>query len=297
MSMSESPDFRIYCSLTTIPSRMSRIQKTIDSLLDQRVMPDKIFIHIPREYSVRFNRARIHPDHIDLLRARYVEYGDRVVFHMVDEDHGPGTKLTGFFETAEFRAAAVSAAAAVGESRAEKYILIVDDDVVYDPHFVEIFVEKIYETGTAANEVYTFSKYHINNLDVRDPIFIAMCVAGFCVKCSLLLDFMEFFEKMRKYDFVLYHDELYMSYFVKLKNVPIVAINNNRSAYSVSENTYVDALNQIQGKYERCSITDGILEVFDKYYPEVLENVRRSHGGGGGASQKVAGISKKMTFS
>jgi len=40
----------IYISITTIPKRIKNIQKSIDSLLQQTKVPDKIFINIPTKY-------------------------------------------------------------------------------------------------------------------------------------------------------------------------------------------------------------------------------------------------------
>ena len=40
----------IYISLTTIPSRVKNLHKSVESLLKQTHKPDKIFINIPNKY-------------------------------------------------------------------------------------------------------------------------------------------------------------------------------------------------------------------------------------------------------
>jgi len=37
-------------SLTTIPSRIKNVYKTIENLNNQTIKPDKIFLNIPNEY-------------------------------------------------------------------------------------------------------------------------------------------------------------------------------------------------------------------------------------------------------
>ena len=44
----------IYVSLSTIPQRVKKLNKSLDSLLNQSCKPDKIFVNIPYKYR-RFN--------------------------------------------------------------------------------------------------------------------------------------------------------------------------------------------------------------------------------------------------
>ena len=39
---------RVVVSMTTLPSRMNQVQKTIESILSNTVQPDAIYINIPR---------------------------------------------------------------------------------------------------------------------------------------------------------------------------------------------------------------------------------------------------------
>jgi hypothetical protein len=202
---------------------------------------------------------------MDQIYKKYETYRDIVIFHYVDRDDGPGTKLTGFLQTS------------TAMDTDNSFVIIVDDDVEYEKHFIENFAKAIYENGVDEKKVYTFQKYYIWNIYVHEYLYVAMCVAGFCINCKFLRDFLDFFNKIRNYDFVLYHDELYISYYAtQLKGLEIVNISDKNSGYCVYENSDVDALNKITGKYDRNNITPQILYVFDKYYPEVLEKLHTS---------------------
>ena len=51
----------IYVSLSTIPSRINTINKSIDSLMNQSLKPDKIFLNVPT-YFKRFKETIIDKD-------------------------------------------------------------------------------------------------------------------------------------------------------------------------------------------------------------------------------------------
>ena len=79
----------IYVSLTTIPSRIKNLNKSVESLLNQSFKPDKIFINIPNKYK-RFKEI-VEKNHIP-------KFADPIVEIIRCEDFGPGTKLLGSLE-------------------------------------------------------------------------------------------------------------------------------------------------------------------------------------------------------
>ena len=81
-------------SMTTIPKRFASIEKTIHTLLKQKLQPEKIILNIPRKYNVRFETS-IGSQQIDNLKSRISS--EKLVINMVDTDYGPGTKLLGLF--------------------------------------------------------------------------------------------------------------------------------------------------------------------------------------------------------
>jgi hypothetical protein len=105
----------IIVTMTTLPSRIPRIELTIKSLLRQTVSPAAIRLNVPR-ISRREGVAYAVPDALRELRSlRIVEC----------DDFGPATKLVPTLLGAE----------------PNQRLLVVDDDRVYQPTFVEQMAE------------------------------------------------------------------------------------------------------------------------------------------------------------
>ncbi|WP_424962262.1 hypothetical protein [Ekhidna sp.] len=104
----------IILSLTTIPERIDHIQPTIKCLLHQRRLPQKICINIPFK-SFRNNKEYIIPTWLTELMA--------VEIVRVDQDYGPATKFIPTLDSAT----------------QDQLILVVDDDKMYPPNYVNEF--------------------------------------------------------------------------------------------------------------------------------------------------------------
>ena len=74
-------------TLTTIPSRLNTIYKTIESIQSQTLKPDKIFLNIPNEY-YRFPGVKITMKQLTNLESDLLEVNRC-------EDFGPATKIMG----------------------------------------------------------------------------------------------------------------------------------------------------------------------------------------------------------
>ena len=74
-------------TLTTIPSRLNTIHKTIESIQRQTLKPNKIFLNIPYEY-YRFPGITISNEKLINLESDLVEINRC-------EDFGPATKIMG----------------------------------------------------------------------------------------------------------------------------------------------------------------------------------------------------------
>jgi hypothetical protein len=105
----ERPE-RLVVSLSTIPSRVGHLRPVLNSLIDQSEPADRIVLALPR-HSLR--EGKPYPDSGDLKLPKPVE-----ILHC--EDLGPATKLLPVL---------------LDEPNAA--IIVVDDDVVYPPRFVE----------------------------------------------------------------------------------------------------------------------------------------------------------------
>ena len=77
---------KIIISLTTIPSRIKKMEPVIKSLVTQSVKPDKIYINIPRKYK-RFGRCTEIPS--------FLTDNNQVIVNYLDTDYGPATKFIG----------------------------------------------------------------------------------------------------------------------------------------------------------------------------------------------------------
>ena len=119
----------IYVSLSTIPSRINTINKSIDSLMNQSLKPDKIFLNIPT-YFKRFKETIIDkdipklPDIVEITRC---------------DDCGPGTKLLG----------------SINKLKENSLIVLADDDQIYEDYMLETFY-KFYRKILIMLIVFTF---------------------------------------------------------------------------------------------------------------------------------------------
>jgi hypothetical protein len=98
-------------TMTTLPSRIARMELTIKSLLRQSVRPAIIRINVPHR-SRRENVSYVIPPWLERLRSVTIVRGD---------DYGPATKLI----------------PTLLESAPGARLLVVDDDRIYHPHLVE----------------------------------------------------------------------------------------------------------------------------------------------------------------
>jgi hypothetical protein len=101
----------VLVTLTTLPSRVDRIELTLKSLLRQTVSPRTIRLNVPR-VSRREQRPCPIPERLLALRSVTVVECD---------DYGPSTKLI----------------PALLEAAPDDRLLVVDDDRVYQPSFIE----------------------------------------------------------------------------------------------------------------------------------------------------------------
>lgn len=115
-----TPTRSIVVSMTTIPERVSRhkLEKTIDSILDQTYPVDRVYVNIPR----RTRKDAAYPeDMIEALKRRYPS----VIFNRVEKDHGPITKLV----------------PTLSHVRHGEWIVLVDDDTVYEKNMIAHLVD------------------------------------------------------------------------------------------------------------------------------------------------------------
>lgn len=225
-------------SLTTIPSKFEYIDLSIESILKQTILPEKIFIHIPKVYNFRFQNQLIPLENIDKFKEKY----PNIIINIIDKDYGPGTKLLGLFcnnliETIE----------------PDTYIVLVDDDLTYKPYLIE--------------EFHKFNKN--NNIDVasyciyKSPIKIGQGADGFFIKKNTLESFLKYYDIIKEQDYIFYHDDFYISYYFYLLNKEIHCITKSEPIYDLNIISYKDALHSLSGKYNRNNLNKKSFEILN----------------------------------
>ncbi len=120
-NLSEEVRGNIIVTLTTIPSRIPNLHKTLGSLINQTVKPDEICIFVPREYK-RFGIAQSALSDINaIISGLKTDINIRAI--EIEEDYGPISKLLPIVDHLP--------------NNPNDIIITVDDDTLYMPNNIE----------------------------------------------------------------------------------------------------------------------------------------------------------------
>lgn len=224
-------------SLTTIPSRINYIESTIKSLVEQTLKPEKIILNIPKNYSFRFNSS-IQDLHIEKILNKYT---DKITINYIDNDYGPGTKLLGLIKSK-----------IINLYSKDTYIVLVDDDHIYKPYMLEYFDN--YSKKHYDNKLRIASYYCYNSHEVT----IGQGADGFFIHLELLNKFEDYYDIIKNYDYIHYHDDYYISYYFHLKQITINYIKPpyNSLIYTEETSSSIDSLVSIKNKYNRYNLNN-----------------------------------------
>ena len=171
----------IYVSISTIPSRIKNLEKSVKSILNQTLKPDKVFINIPLKYR-RFEEI-IKDDQIPNFKDSRVEITRC-------EDCGPGTKLLGSLHKME----------------KDSLLVLADDDNFYENYMIEKFY---YFYKTAPENAYSFYVHPLDNFPIGQG------ADGFAINTNSLKGIKVFYDKVVKdYKELFLYDDLWISYFL-----------------------------------------------------------------------------------
>ena len=152
----------IIVSLTTIPSRFKYLDITINSILAQTIMPDKIIIHIPSTYN-NYPNNYILPEFSD----------DRIIINNDVNDYGPATKLLGLYNYKIYN-----------DMVDDDIIIVIDDDRTYNNNLIQNMLtyhakhtNKVLTVAGWDIELLTINKYTIN--DKKQPRGIEFKTDGY----------------------------------------------------------------------------------------------------------------------
>jgi hypothetical protein len=124
---------RVVVSLSTIPSRFYGITSTLDSLVNQKRLPDTIHLNLCHQY--RRESITLTDEDVNCLRSTLSkEINDRLCINW-GRDYGPATKLIPAIQQ---------------EKDPETIIITVDDDWLYSDEFIAFLVSKAQQYPQAA---------------------------------------------------------------------------------------------------------------------------------------------------
>ncbi len=183
----------IYISLSTIPNRLNTISQSIDSLINQTLKPDKIFVNIPYEYK-RFKKKILQedipsfPDIVEVTRC---------------EDSGPGTKLLG----------------SLSKVKKNSLLILADDDQIYENYMIDTF-NKFYKKNS--DNAYSFYVHPLGKFGIGQG------ADGFAINSNSLNNIRLFYDKVVKNNFDLFlYDDLWISFFLFfIKKNKILSLHN-----------------------------------------------------------------------
>jgi hypothetical protein len=230
-------NFKIYVSLTTIPCRFKNIYPCIDSLLNQLFLPTKIVINLPITYNFRFGNTSISEEDIQEFNQHY-SHTDLIKIIRTSTDYGPGTKLVGILKNKV--------------PLDNSFIILVDDDVIYKNNFLQGFIPYLYEKSVASYWIYEYS-----------DIIIGQGVDGFLIHGELLKDFLNYYKIIKNEKYINYQDDVFISFFMKIKGITINKVNSNETIYDNYNNC--EALSNLDGNFSRDLVYSQCIHLLNEY--------------------------------
>lgn len=108
----------VVVTMTTMPARITKIWPTLNSILLQSELPEKIYLWLPKQYK-RFEEK------ITVLPAT-IENHPLIDIKFIDMDYGPATKLL---------------PALTHFKKSNKKIIVIDDDIIYKKTFLKTMLD------------------------------------------------------------------------------------------------------------------------------------------------------------
>ena len=192
----------IYVSLTTIPTRSKNIIFTINSILNQTIVPKKIFITI--------SEKNIREKNIDYEIPKIIKNNSLIEIIQIEKDNGPINKLYG----------------GLSKCQNEDIIITVDDDSIYNRYMIENLYNysqkyKNQVIGTIGRIEYKkkIFGYHFN-IPCKVKLLEGYSGVAYRKKFLNIEDIKT--EKLTKE--VIFNDDIYISYLLKNKNIELIMV-------------------------------------------------------------------------
>ena len=233
------PHFSNYViSITTIPSRINKIQPVINSFINQRTkssIEKFIYINIPIKYD-RFDETITKNDIPFFLRNM-----KNVVINFVDTDFGPATKLLGLPRK---------------DISSDTIVLITDDDTEKEKFWADFLIENI---KNRPNSVTSITSLHYNNYSTS--LIFGGGGYGFYNRLNLngLLQFYEAHKSHCKYV-----DDDMFTYFLKYKNIQVNFAQPNMKMYIPEKAHFDNKLRDLGGEFNRKTLQTNCKLLFEQ---------------------------------
>ena len=207
-------------SLTTLPSRITNINKTIDSINRQTIKPDKIFLNLPNEFR-RFKNYKFTDEDFKKISYENLEI-------VKCKDYGPGTKIMGSLDKIK---------------KNYDFTILLDDDHIYHEKILEIFLRNFKDKPIN----YSFYLNKIFNIKM------GQCADGFLINSKYLDQIEDFYINNVENNKNLFHDDdlwlaLYLYLVKKTKIENLIEIfreeTKEKIVYQATESQNIDALHQ-----------------------------------------------------
>ena len=180
-------------TMTTIPSRIYKIEEIINSLQKQLLPPSYIILNIPEKYN-RFD------DTIEEMPS-FITTNPKIIVNRVKTDYGPATKMLGILENDNL------------PIDKDTIILVADDDVVHRPLWSYKLLQNIVLNPHAVSSIFN-ANHH------PKPIVFGNGGWGFYMGILDTDDVMQDYE-LFKGDCIFVDDDFFTNYFNN-KKIPIL---------------------------------------------------------------------------
>jgi hypothetical protein len=193
MSFGDSSDLPLFVGLTTLPSRIQHMRQTLDSLMAQTRVPDRVLLCLPRmsrREGCVYERPQWLADYAPILEV--VE---------CKEDWGPGTKLLGCLD----------------HITQPTCLVIADDDMRYRPFFLEgLYRSQVADTASS----FSYWAYPCG------PFMVGQGADGFSFFSPNLAGMWPFANKALQSPQLRVVDDLWISAFLKHRGVAVKSIKH-----------------------------------------------------------------------
>ena len=217
--------------MTSVPPRFSSLEKTLNSLNNQKKKPEKIYLNIPKIFK-RFKNIEYD---FNNLTKKFTN----LIVNKCNNDYGPGTKLLGSLD----------------QILKYDFVVLVDDDHIYKKQMLGIFFDL---AETSDDKCYSFCVYNI--LDCK----VGQGADGFAIHTRYLNKIENFFDKyVKDNEKLLLNDDLWISiYLNKVLNVDII------SAFPLLKEPFLFKHKSIYKKHTQIG---ALIETYSHYRKEARE--------------------------